>query len=201
MRERAAAPVLNGVGAMMPAARELSALRPARTRAMSRRAPSEPQPRPPPAPPLRRRLALDPLHAIGAFALACVAASALFMHARGTREATAQGLTLRVAHPERMRFRDMERVTFDVENTAGEPCRAATLTLDEAYLDSFEEHHATPAEAAFGRFELGDLAPGERRRIDIELRGERSWLASGNATLSCGGERGVHAPLRTFIFP
>ncbi|WP_437911572.1 hypothetical protein WME73_28385 [Sorangium sp. So ce302] len=186
---------------MIPAARELSAPRPARTRTRSRRAPSEPEPTPPSAPPLGRRFALHPLHAIGAFALACVAASALFMHALETREATAQGLTLRVAYPERMRFRDMERITFDVENTAGEPCRAAALTLDEAYLDSFEEHHTTPAEAAFGRFALGDLAPGERRRIDIELRGERSWLASGNATLSCGGERGVHVPLRTFIFP
>ncbi|WP_437292999.1 hypothetical protein [Sorangium sp. So ce426] len=189
------------MGAMIPAARELSAPRPARTRTRSRRAPSEPEPTPPSAPPLRRRLALDPLHAIGALALACVAASALFMHARGTREATAQGLTLRVAYPERMRFRDIERVTFDVENTAGEPCRAAALTIDEAYLDSFEEHHTTPLEAAFGRFALGDLAPGERRRIDVELRGERSWLASGNATLSCGEERGVHVPLRTFIFP
>jgi hypothetical protein len=192
---------LNGVGAMIPAERELSAPRPARTRARSHRAPSEPEPAPPRAPPLRRRLALNPPHAIGAFALACVAATALFMNARETREATAQGLTLRVAYPERMRFRDMERVTFDVENTASEPCRAAALTIDEAYLDSFEEHHTTPAEAAFGRFELGDVAPGERRRLDIELRGERSWLAEGNATLSCGGERGVKAPLRTFIFP
>ncbi|WP_437585748.1 hypothetical protein [Sorangium sp. So ce1000] len=189
---------------MMPTARELSAPRPSRTRDRSRGAPSKAEHAPPPAPPLRRRLALDPLHAIGAFTLACVAASALFMHARETREATAQGLTLRVAYPERMRFRDTERITFDVAHVAraaGEPCRAAALTIDEAYLDSFEENHATPDEARYGRFELGDLAPGERRRIDIELRGERSWFASGNATLSCGEERGVQVPLRTFIFP
>ncbi|KYF75937.1 hypothetical protein BE11_24570 [Sorangium cellulosum] len=150
---------------------------------------------------MQRRLDLSPKHALGALALACVAVSSLFMHARTAREATAQGLTLRVEYPERMRFRDAERLTFDVTRAAGEPCRAAALTIDEAYLNGFDERRATPAETEIGRFDLGPLAPGERRRIVLDLRGERSWLVSGNATVSCDGERGAEVPLRTFLFP
>ncbi|WP_437476830.1 hypothetical protein WME75_27100 [Sorangium sp. So ce1014] len=182
---------------MVRSRHEISAPQTAQANGRARAAPPEP----PLAPAMRRRLELSPKHAIGAFALACVAASALFMHALETREATAPGLALRVAYPERMRFRDSERLTIDVTRTADAPCRAAALTIDEAYLDSFEERRATPAEATLGRFELGGLAPGEQRRIVLELRGERSWFTSGNVTLSCDGERGAQVPLRTFIFP
>ncbi|WP_437964074.1 hypothetical protein WMF04_30700 [Sorangium sp. So ce260] len=186
---------------MVPSRHEISAPRPAQANGRARAAPPEAASEPPPAPAMRRRLELSPKHAIGALVLACVAASAAFMHARETGEATAPGLALRVAYPERMRFRDTEKLTFDVTRTADAPCRSAALAVDEAYLDSFEERHATPTETTIGRFELGGLAPGEQRRIVLELRGERPWRASGNATLSCDGERGAEVPLRTFIFP
>ncbi|WP_437720707.1 hypothetical protein [Sorangium sp. So ce861] len=186
---------------MVPSRHEISAPRPGQANGRAPAAPRETASEPPPAPDMRRRLKLSSKHALGALALACVAASALLMHARTTSEATAPGLALRVAYPERMRFRDTEQLTFDVTRSAGAPCRAAALTIDQAYLDSFQERRATPEETTIGRFELGGLAPGEQRRIVLDLRGERSWLASGNATLSCDGERGAVLPLRTFIFP
>ncbi|WP_437498904.1 hypothetical protein [Sorangium sp. So ce1099] len=185
--------------AMVPSGHEISAPPRAQANGRARAAPQETEP--PPAPSMRRRLDLKATHAAGAVALACVAASAWLMQAREAREVTAQGLTLRVEYPERMRFRDAERVTFDVTRASGEPCRAATLTVGESYLDRFDERRATPAESAIGRFDLGALAPGERRRIVLNLRGERAWLASGNAAVSCDGERGAEVPLRTFIFP
>ncbi|WP_437730359.1 hypothetical protein [Sorangium sp. So ce1335] len=180
---------------------EFSVTRPSQADGRAHAGPLDAANEPPAAPSMRRRLKLTPKHALGALALACVAASSLFTQARTAREATAQGLTLRVEYPERMRFRDAERLTFDVTRAAGEPCRGAALTIDEAYLNGFEERRATPAEAAIGRFHLGRLAPGERRRVVLNLRGERAWLVSGSAAVSCDGERGAEVPLRTFIFP
>ncbi|AUX44837.1 hypothetical protein SOCE26_063060 [Sorangium cellulosum] len=188
------------VMAMVSSGSDVSAPPPHQANGRPHAKPPEAAAEPPPAPEMPRRLELSKAQALGAIALACVAASAVFMAAQETQEATAQGLSLRVEYPQRMRFRDAQRLLVDVTRTASEPCQTASLTIDETYLENFSERRAVPAEAAFGRFDLGALMPGESRRIVLELRGERPWFAAGNATLSCDGERAA-APLRTFIFP
>jgi hypothetical protein len=150
---------------------------------------------------MRRRLRLSAKHALGAAALVCVAGSAAFLERMEAREVTARGMVLHAVFPGRMRFREVGKITLDATRAASEPCRAAALQIDESYLERFDESRSIPAEAEIGRFSLGDLAPGERRRVVLYLRGERPWLAAGVARLSCDGVSGPAVPLRTFIFP
>lgn len=114
------------------------------------------------------------------------------------------GLSLLVEYPRVQRYLNPRLLHISVTNVGDQPLPDTHVSLTRSYMDAYTGVSLVPGEEYINDSDvvvaLGDLAPGETRRIRAELRSHTYWSHRGELTVSSGGTR-VVADLRSLVLP
>lgn len=140
---------------------------------------------------------------VGLPVLALIPVLALF-GVFGERTATittaTPSLGVRVAYPERFRYRQSERLEVAVTNRSARALDSIRVSLDTAYLARFGDVRVEPAPLIPYDVWLARVAPGETRLVVVELMGKQYWRHSASLGVAMGDERAeVH--FSSLVFP
>lgn len=165
-------------------------------------------PQPPQPPPFRRELRLGWLQVVGVGLLLLLPLAAL-TGALGTaeREASARAgdLSLDARYPYRTRYMTPNSIELRLKNHGDKPLAGVTLRLAEDYLAHFGDLSFRPAAERLtegsAEIELGELPPGETRRVVVEFRAEGYGRQAGRVSAATAGGAPVELELATLILP
>ncbi len=159
---------------------------------------------PPDPPKIDRRLRLHPWQWIGVPVLILIPVLALlgvFGDTWETAIVRTADVAVEVQYPERNRYRMSTPLWIDVRNVTAGTMDTVTLAIDTTYLSRFAMVAAIPAFEYPYVIRITDLAPGEARRVHVELQGEQYGRHSGELWVTSGGADTARIQLETFVFP
>lgn len=114
------------------------------------------------------------------------------------------GLHFQIDYPRIQRYLNPGILTISVTNVSNVPLADTTVSMEQGYVDAYTAFAMMPGEeyidAAGLVVPLGDIAPGETRRIRTELRSDSYWSHSGTMTASSGDVQ-VAASVRSLVLP
>lgn len=168
-------------------------------------------PEPPSAPPVDAprapegapRLVLTRKQWVGLPVLALIPALALagvFGDRTATVGASTPSLGVRVAYPERLRYRETAQLEIAVTNRGARALDSVRVSLDAAYLAGFTGVRVQPAPRASYEVALARVAPGETRRVEVEVVANRYWRRSATVAVAAGDERAT-VRFSSLVFP
>jgi hypothetical protein len=109
-------------------------------------------------------------------------------------------LGVTVSYPERFRYGQTERLQIAVTNRSARTLDSVVVSLDTAYLSRFVDVRVKPEPSAAHDVLLERVLPGETRRVDLEVTGDRYWRHSASLGVAIGDERAtVH--FSSLVFP
>jgi hypothetical protein len=118
--------------------------------------------------------------------------------ARITAATPSLGVT--VSYPERLRYRQTERLEVAVTNRTSKMVDSVLVSLDSAYLSRFIDVRVIPAPSAAYEVRLVRVAPGEARLVVVDVTGNRYWRHPASLAVAMGEERAtVH--FSSLVFP
>lgn len=140
---------------------------------------------------------------IGVVLLAIVVLAVLgfFGATRGSTEARGPMLELHVEYPTRLRYKQIDPVRVYVRNLTGRTIDTLTVSFDPAYHDPFSNVSFTPSASGVWNVRLTDVKPGERRRVQVGLQGERYGRHEGQVAAFFAGADTVRTVIGTLVFP
>lgn len=163
--------------------------------------------RPPAAPRFQPRLLIDKAEAVGIpllFSLPLLAMVGTFDQQEASQTDQAAGIQLNVSYPARTRLQLSGMLAIDIRNTGRQPREDLTLRIEQRYLRHFDQLRFLPADlqldGQYYRAHLPPLAPGQTRRILLEVRPQRPGLHRGLIELHTA-QRPLRAPISSLVFP
>ncbi|MFI5241664.1 MAG: hypothetical protein ACHQRL_01545 [Gemmatimonadales bacterium] len=109
-------------------------------------------------------------------------------------------LGVTVSYPERLRYRQTERLEIAVTNRSSNLVDSVSVSVDTAYLSRFMDVRVTPEPSAAYEVRLARIAPGETRLVVADVTGNRYWRHPASLGVAMGGERAtVH--FSSLVFP
>ena len=166
--------------------------------------PSSELPRELEPPPVERRFALYRRQLPGLILLLLIpvlAIAGVFGESHAEAQARAGDLTLRVRHPSRLRFEQISTLDVVVANHGAARIDTLVVTIDTAYLSRFSGVTLTPSATAPFEVELTGVAPGESRRVHVEMDAMRIGRHRGDVRVSAGGADTATLGIATIVFP
>jgi hypothetical protein len=157
----------------------------------------------PRAPPGAPRFVLTRKQWVGLPVLALIPALALagvFGERTASVSATTRSLGVTVTYPARLRYRQTAHLEIAVTNRAARALDSVHVSLDTAYLAAFVGVHVQPAPVVPFIVSLAQVAPGETRRIEVELSGDRYWQRNATLDIATGDERAT-VRFSSLVFP
>jgi hypothetical protein len=124
----------------------------------------------------------------------------VFGNSTGSTAVASPSIGVTITYPDRMRYRQTERLDITVINRGARTLDSVLVSVDTSYLSRFIGVHANPSPTIDFGVPLSFLQPGESRLIAIELTGDRYWRHPGTVTLSAGAER-TTVTFSTLVFP
>lgn len=174
---------------------------------MTRRAepdgPSEEAFEPPHAPDHDRRLQLNPVQLIGMPLLALLPVLAmvgLFGESWTSATATSASLGLVVQYPTRVRATLSKPITVVVENRAATVLDTVEVSFDSTLVGRFRAIGFVPEPRDAYVVPLANVQPRERRRVHVEIEGDRIGRHRGRVVVRTRGDS-TAVELRTIVFP
>lgn len=170
--------------------------------------PTVQKPEPPQPPPFQRKLQIAPLQMVVIPLLLLIPLLALF-GLFGENHASAQGnnqeLNVRVDYVSRYRYKMINTMMVEVTNQSGQSPITITVAFDRSYIDGFSEVTFTPSTetitAEAYEVELTEVAAGETRVVEVEMRGEHYWTHKGLVSASGADGEPVEIAVRTTVLP
>jgi hypothetical protein len=159
---------------------------------------------PPQAPSIRRRIRLTPSR--GVFISICflVIISALTgVFGESRREIRQQRVAIEmvVEYPTRNRYRQINTIRISVQNRSGQAMDTLTIALDPDYARQFSDVKGIPSFSEGWEMNLTNVAPGERRRMVMELTAEHFGIHRGEISAFARGMDTLSVEVETIIFP
>lgn len=130
-------------------------------------------PRPPEAPEHHPRTRIPLGQMIGVpfiMLLPVLAIAGVFDDRRAVVTDASESLSVRVEYPARTRHRVVNAISAWVMNHSASTMDTVFLSLDATYVEHFTDLVFTPDVSRAYRIELTDVAPGETRLVQVELR-------------------------------
>lgn len=109
-------------------------------------------------------------------------------------------LGITINYPERMRYRQSERLDISVVNRGSHVLDTVLLSVDTSYLSRFIDVRGNSSPTKDFSVPLLAMRPGEARLVTIELTGDRYWRHPATVSATSGLERTTVA-FSTFVFP
>lgn len=162
------------------------------------------QSRPPRAPQIKREFKLHPYQKVGLpflLFVPFVALLGLLDEKFDTSEGRSVDITLQVRYPSRFRYPTRTELQVYVRNATATTLDTLTVRIDRDYLEQFVNVQIVPDASEIGEIELMNMAPGEERRISVELEGRHYWKHRGTITAVSRGLQPALAEVSTFVFP
>lgn len=107
---------------------------------------------------------------------------------QGTLRLEQDDMQLLIDYPRVQRYLNPGILTVSVTNLGDEPLTDTDVTLEHDYLDAYTSLTFMPAGEYSDEtgmvISLGDIGPGQTRRVRAELRSDRYWSHSGLMTAS-----------------
>jgi hypothetical protein len=156
------------------------------------------------APSVERRFALYRFQLPGLVLLALIPVLALagaFGESHADAEARAGAIAVRVHHPSRLRFEQITTMDILVTNAGAVRFDTLVVSIDTTYLSRFSGVTLTPSATAPFDVELTDVAPGESRRVHVEMDAMRAGRHRGMVRVSGGGADTATLDIATIVFP
>lgn len=171
--------------------------------------PSEsPAPQPPELPEMPRRVHLDLPHALAVLLIALLpilAVAGVLNEATATVQARTDRWALEVRYPSRLPYTVERSLQAHIRNPSGETLRNVRVAVDRDYLDGFDDVSVEPAEVLITGdhyvVQIGEIPPGETRRVDIRLRGHAPWRRRGSLTAEAEGAPPLSVGIVTWVLP
>jgi hypothetical protein len=159
---------------------------------------------PPSAPSVRRRVLVSRVQAIGVpflLLLPVLALFGVFDTVRAERVVWAGDLSVVVRWPSRIRETQSEQAEVELRN-AGEGTVSARVAFEGPWLDAFRDVRIDPGAHEARTVALEDIAPGETRRVRVQLRAEKPGRHTGMVhVLREPGDRVAAVPVATLVLP
>ena len=158
---------------------------------------------PPPPPEIPRRVRVSPTHgfAIALFsAIILLAAFGLLGGTEATADARTAGIGIEVSYPLRVRYRQNLAIEVEVTNRSTRVIDTVTVTIANEYLEAFSGVQFTPKAVRPGPVELSQLAPGESRRVQVEVQAEQYGSHRGSIRATAAADT-PEVQVRTIVFP
>jgi hypothetical protein len=167
-----------------------------------------PDPQPPQPPPFQRRIQISAAQLAG-IALLLVLPVAALSGLLGTKKrevrASAGALELSARYPSRMHYKTSGSLELRLKNTGAGAIGSATLRLGDSYLQHFADAQFQPQVQRLNEegveIDLGELAPGQTRRLRVELRAEDYGTHDGQVSASAQGLPPVALEVSTLVLP
>lgn len=135
-------------------------------------------------------------------AIVMLAAFGFFGETRGTTSSRGStSLELNVDYPARFRYKQINPLQVFVTNRTAALLDTVTVAFDTAYIAPFSNESFTPSAVRAWEVELTGLKPGETRRIEVGLQGERYGRHTGSISAYFTGSDTATATVSTIIFP
>jgi hypothetical protein len=158
----------------------------------------------PPQPPDQdRRLELGRLQMIGIPVLALIpvlAMTGLFGESWTSGRAQSSSVGVLVEYPSRFRARLSKPINVVVENRSTQVLDTVEVSFDSTFVDRFPAIVFVPEPRDAYVVSLEDLQPGERRRVHVEIDGDRAGRHQGRVVVRAGADSAA-VELRTLVFP
>lgn len=165
-------------------------------------------PQPPEPPEIERRLLLTRLQMVGLPVIVLIPVLALagvFGLSQGERSEASGALEITVQYPNRTRLRTTAALVIEVGNAGDRAIDDATMLVDRAYIDSFEQVTFTPSISSVSedryRIDLGEIPAGATRLVKAGMRAQAYWLRSGTVTVIGEDVEETAVEVSTFVFP
>jgi len=109
-------------------------------------------------------------------------------------------LVVEVTAPDRGRLNRNLELEVDVYN-GGARALDPEIAISPEYLAGAQSIEMVPSPERAWATRLRDLAPGERRRVEVDWLGDRGGVQRGVLRISDGEEHEARIELQTLIFP
>lgn len=117
-----------------------------------------------------------------------------------TVTAATRSLGVTVSYPERIRYRQTERLQVAVTNRGSATLDSVVVSLDTAYLSRFTDVRIEPEPVVAYDVRLAHLVPGETRLVVAEVTGDRYWRHPATVGVAMGDERAA-VRFSSLVFP
>lgn len=158
----------------------------------------------PPEPPhLRRRFKLWRHQIITIpllLAIPVLGLAGVFDEDRDRRSAADGGLEMTVEAPARIRTTGPTTADIELRNVGAEPLSRVEVEFDESWVDGFDDARFVPEPEEPFVVPVGDIAPGETRRVSLELKAGDHGVHTGTVTARAAGAE-ASLRLRTWVLP
>ena len=168
--------------------------------------PSDP-PAPPEPPPFPRKVRAGWLQVVGVGLLSLLPIAALTGAFEGEREATASAgdLELEVRYPHRMRHGTSATLEVRLANRGRDRLTGARVHLPDAYLSGFGDFRFMPEPQRLDeqgvRVAIGELAPGQTRKLIVALKAEQSGVHDGRISAAAADGAAAQLEVTTLVLP
>jgi hypothetical protein len=125
----------------------------------------------------------------------------LFGQTAGNAEVRTESLSVQIEYPARSRYETLSAIHLDIVNTGRGSIDTVVVSLDSAYAARFSSVGAIPDFERAYEVEVIDIAPGETRRVTIELDATEYGRHSGDLRVEQRGGEVARVPITTWIFP
>lgn len=162
---------------------------------------------PPAPPPFPRRIWITPGQAASLLLLATLPVLAMLGTFGSDNErvliARGDGVTLTVAHMERLRYGYPARLKIRADASDPQRLRGALIRVDAALLERFDKVAAAPPpqRVSTNSYDFAVAENPDGYAIVIDLEPERYGHARGHVTLDLSSGTALELPLQAFIFP
>jgi len=165
-------------------------------------------PEPPQPPPFQRRIRISGLQTMGVGLLVLLPLAALTgLVTPETHEsrASAGPLELTVRYPARMYYSTFEALELGLKNTGSHALSSARVQLPTDYLSNFDNvlirPHVQHLSEARAQIDLGELAPGQTRKLVVEVRASDYGRHDGRISAAAGDAASVALEVSTLVLP
>ena len=129
-----------------------------------------------------------------------LALAGVFGERTASVSATTRSLGVTVTYPARLRYRQTAHLEIAVTSRAAQALDSVRVSLDTAYLAAFVGVHVQPAPVVPYIVSLAHVAPGETRRVEVELGGNKYWRRNATLEVATGDERAT-VRFSSLVFP
>lgn len=165
-------------------------------------------PNPPSPPPFRRQVRLPLLQLVGVPLLALMPLAAMFgAFDRQERVATQRSgdIELTARHPTQLRYLTDGVLRVSVHNAGRGVLHCARVRLADDYLDGLSPSGSTPQPQRQDdhgvEVELGDVAPGQTRRVTVQLQAQEVGRHVGRVTAATEAAAPIEVVVSTRVLP
>ncbi len=151
-----------------------------------------------------RRIRLPWQQAVGILALLAIpvlAGAGVIGPREGSKLLEGDGVRVALTYPKVIRFLEREGLTVEVTNTSGAVLAEVEVGLPPSYVDLFTEVSILPEPERPYAIALRDLAPGERRLVEIDWKGKRYGKHEGEVRVAPEGRAPLFVGFETVILP